>query len=133
MYKSISKKDNQIVKTVEIEVCETIYQWVEIDCPLCNSRGYLDGYFDDVEYVEHYIYGADCPCCDGRGTIDHEISYDIDETYTVETAVTVSTYEEGCISDDRCYYGEYDRQRAIDRYKQLNGLTSRAGEASASE
>ena len=75
----------------EINVCEEIDEYVDVNCPMCEGNGEYSVYSNRLEkHVD-----IDCPMCGGSGEYEVHVYHDIDEWVEVEDTKNVFPYVEG--------------------------------------
>lgn len=74
----------------DVYICESIDEYVEVDCPLCGGSGDYEVETSNGSYVT-----ICCPSCNGDGEITANVYVDVDEYVEVETEEEILPYVEG--------------------------------------
>lgn len=122
MRELITRESGYIQKRYEVEICEEVEEYVYVTCPCCGGSGAAEGYYNDINGGRIYVESADCSLCNGSGSYEIYACQEVDTTTILTEEVYVETYQEGCADGDSVCYGMSDLNKAIERYKRLNGI-----------
>lgn len=79
------------IVTDEVNVCETIEDYTDVECTQCNGSGEYEIWSERLDkHVE-----VECPFCGGSGSVSASIYIEIDEWIEVESTTTIHPYREG--------------------------------------
>jgi hypothetical protein len=98
-----------ITESDEVNVYETIDEYIDVECPMCNGSGEYGVYDRNDNY-----HDITCPACHGHGTVEVNVYIDIDEYIDVETEHELTPYDEN--------YNHYGHYMAIYIDKKVLGL-----------
>ena len=93
----------------EVNVYETIDEYVDVECPMCGGSGTYGVYDRNDNY-----HDITCPACSGYGTVEVNVYIDIDEYVDVETEHELTPYDE--------MYSHYGNYMTIYVDKKVLGL-----------
>lgn len=96
--KEVANGYYQMEITSEVYVCETIDDYVHIECPMCNG----DGEYEILSYEFDREFNIACPACGGTGEYETSVYIDIDEYVEVADIEEIRPYAEGY-----SHYGDF--------------------------